>query len=562
MPRVLPAEVPVLIVGAGPSGTMTALLLARQGIESCVVERRAGPQRAPAAHVVNARTFEICRAAGVDAAAIADAANDPKDAGFVYWVTKLGGRTLGRLPFEQQGDDQLEFTPTPLRNLSQNRLEPILFDALESAGGGTPCWSHQWESATQTEEGVRSRIRDLDTGLEHEVASRYLVAADGAGSRVRRSLDIDVVGPDRIESFIMIHFRAKLRGIPEIPPGVLFFLCDPAAGGGAIVVHDLDREAAFMVPFDPETESLDHYDSVRCEGLVRAALADSTLDVEIETISTWHMTAQVAERYADGRIFLVGDSAHRFPPTGGLGLNTGVQDAHNLAWKIAAVERGWAPDSLLDSFERERRPVAQTNAEQSLGNALRLFQVAQALGITDFSEASRERMEATLAEPPGRDRVKDAIAQQAEHFDMPGLQLGTCYETGAFLRSTGDESPEMDVRRYRPTGCPGARVPHAWLADGASLLDSVPLDRFLLLAAADGGPWLEALALIADMPVVGLCLTEERLPDLGRWMAVAGIDAGGALLIRPDQHVAWRSRAAVDDPGAALAAAVRGILSG
>jgi 2,4-dichlorophenol 6-monooxygenase len=541
---------------------MTALLLARLGIESCVVERRPSPKRAPAAHVVNARTFEICRAAGVDAGALGEAAIDPADAGFVYWVTKLGGRTLGRLPFEQQGDDQLEFTPTPLRNLSQNDFEPILLDTLAAAGGGEPRWRHQWESAEQGEDGVRSRVVDLATGREHEIASRYLVAADGAGSRVRQSLNIDVVGPDRIQSFIMVHFRATLRGLPEIPPGVLFFVCDPAAGGGAIVVHDLDEEAAFMFPFDPETESQDDYDPVRCEGLVRAALMDPTLDLSVETVNTWHMTAQVAERYRDGQIFLVGDSAHRFPPTGGLGLNAGVQDAHNLAWKIAAVEGGWAPASLLDSFERERRPVAQMNADQSLRNAMRLFEVAQALGITDFSEASRERMEANLSDSAGRERVSAAVAHQAEHFDMPGLQLGTCYEAGALVRSAADDPPEVDVRRYRPSGRPGARVPHAWLADASSLLDAVPLDRFLLLTGPDGAPWIEALEGISDIPLAGLRLTAERLPELERWLRSAGIGAGGALLIRPDQHVAWRSPGALKDSRAALSAALQKILSG
>jgi 2,4-dichlorophenol 6-monooxygenase len=170
----------VLIVGAGPSGSMASLLLEQLGVETLLVERRPGPQRAPAAHVVNARTLEICRAAGVDAKALADAAQDPAEAGFAYFVTKLGGRVLGRLPFERQGDDQLAFTPTPLRNLSQNRLEPILLQALDRRAGRRPCWRHQWEAAEQGPDGVRSRIRDLETGALEEVTSSYLLAADGA----------------------------------------------------------------------------------------------------------------------------------------------------------------------------------------------------------------------------------------------------------------------------------------------------------------------------------------------------------------------------------------------
>jgi 2,4-dichlorophenol 6-monooxygenase len=559
----LPPEVPVLIVGAGPTGAMAALLLEQLGIETCVVERRAETQRAPAAHVVNARTLEICRAAGVDMAALAGASQDPADAGFAYWVTKLGGRVLGRLPFERQGDDQLELTPTPLRNLSQNRFEPIVLQALERSAGRTPLWNHQWESAEQTGDGVRSRIRDLETGREHELESRYLIAADGAGSRVRKSLGIDVLGPDRIQSFVMVHFLANLRGIPEVPPGVLFFVCDPAGGGGVFVIHDLERESVYMQPFDPDTESLESYDAERCERLVRQALEEPTLDLHVENISTWAMTAQVAERYRDRRIFIAGDAAHRFPPTGGLGLNSGVQDAHNLAWKLAAVVHGWAPDTLLDSYESERRPVAQTNADQSLGNALRLFEVAQALGVTDFSEASRKRMEATLADPAGRERVSAAIARQAEHFDMPGLQLGFCYEEGALLRAEGDQPRAVEVREYTPSGCPGARLPHAWLGESDerhSLLDEVPLDRFLLLAGPDGHAWLDSLGKLGAVPIVGRRLSRSWVNALDRWLELAGIDAGGALLVRPDQHIAWRSPVVSDDPEAALSAALRAVL--
>jgi 2,4-dichlorophenol 6-monooxygenase len=560
----LPPEVPVLIVGAGPTGAMTALLLEQLGIETRIVERRAEPQRAPAAHVVNARTLEICRAAGVDMQALGRASQDPAEAGFVYWVTKLGGQVLGRLPFERQGDDQLALTPTPLRNLSQNQFEPIVLQGLERAAGRTPLWNQQWESAEQSGDGVRSRIRDLETGREHEVTSRYLIAADGAGSRVRKSLGIEVLGPERIQSFVMIHFLANLRGVPEVPPGVLFFVCDPASGGGVFVIHDLERESVYMQPFDPDTESVESYDPARCARLVREALNDPNLELRVETVSSWAMTAQVAERYRDGRIFIAGDAAHRFPPTGGLGLNSGVQDAHNLAWKLAAVMHGWAPETLLASYESERRPVAQTNADQSLGNALRLFEVAQALGVTDFSEESRQRMEATLADTAGRERVSEAIARQAEHFDMPGLQLGFCYETGALVRDEGDQAPGAgEVREYTPSGCPGARLPHAWLGDGderRSLLDEVPLDRFLLLAGPEGGAWLDGLGKVDGVPITGLRLDRSTTHDLDRWLALAGIDADGALLVRPDQHIAWRRRSTATDPAAALADALRAVL--
>ncbi len=525
-----PPEVPVAIIGAGPSGLMAALLLERMGIEAQVIERRASPQRAPAAHVVNARTFEICRAAGVDMQAIAAAAMDPGDAGWVEWIDKLGGHCHGRLPFERQGDDQLAFTPTPLRNLSQNRFEPILVDALSRA----PHWRRECLAAKQDADGVTLTVRNLDDDSTSELRCQYLLAADGAGSPVRKSLGIEMDGPERLQSFVMIHFRAALRERLGSPPAVLSFVCDLEAPG-VFVVHDLDDEATYMFPFDAEQESLDDFDEARCAELVRGALERPDLDFRIETISTWFMTAQVAQRYRDGRILLLGDAVHRFPPTGGLGLNTGVQDAHNLAWKLARVLRGDADASLLDSYERERRPVAQNNANQSLKNALKLIEVPQA-----------------LAEPE-QPRVAEAIANQAEHFDMPGLQLGFSYDP--------DGTPP-EPRHYEPSGAPGARLPHAWLGDPGddrSLLDAVPLDRFLLVSGPEGARWRAAHDALADAQVAHLGLDAEKLADPAAWCAAAGIEPSGALLVRPDQHVAWRAR--TDAEAEELESAVRRALA-
>ena len=173
--------------------------------------------------------------------------------------------------------------------------------------------------------------------------------------------------------------------------------------------------------------------SARSGGVLREALECDDVEFAIRTISPWAMSCQVAERYRDGRVFLVGDAAHRFPPTGGLGLNTGVQDVHNLAWKLAAVLSGTAAPALLDTYETERRPVAQYNADQSLQNAMRLFEVPQALGLSDDAQVSRRCFAETIADPARRREVAAAIEHQAEHFDMLGLQLGFSYEAGAIV---------------------------------------------------------------------------------------------------------------------------------
>ncbi|MCX5737489.1 MAG: FAD-dependent monooxygenase, partial [Proteobacteria bacterium] len=292
--------------------------MAQQGVANLVVERRESVQPAPAAHVVNARTFEILRAAGVDMAAIAAECKNPSDAGRVRWVMTLTGEELGSLPFERQGDDVLAVTPTPLRNLSQHRLEPILVERLRKQPNASLRFAHEWEGAEQHASAVTSRVRDLAAGRVFEVRSRWLLAADGAGSRVRKALGIEPIGPPRLASFVMIHFEANLRSLIGNRPAVLYFVNDPAARG-VFVAHDIDSTWVFMHQWDPERESAEDYGVERCAAIVRRAMGTEAVEFVIRTLSTWHMSVQVAERYREGRTFLIGDAAHRFPPTGGLG---------------------------------------------------------------------------------------------------------------------------------------------------------------------------------------------------------------------------------------------------
>lgn len=516
-------ELDALVVGAGPVGLTMALLLERLGLRVQVIERRDGPQRAPAAHVINARTFEVWRQLGLDVDALRTLAQDPADAGRVRWVTRLGGEEIASLAFERQGDEQLEVTPTPLRNLSQHRLEPVL--VAELSGRGVPVeYGHTWVDGERSASGVRSRIEH--PGGSREVHSRWLIACDGASSPVRRWTGIQPEGPHRVQSFVMVHVAADLRDLVGDRPGVLFWICDPRAGG-TMVAHDIDREWVYMLPFDPEQEDAATYTQARCEALVREALEDPTHPLEVLDVATWVMTAQVAERYRDHDVFLVGDSAHRFPPTGGLGLNTGVADAHNLAWKLAAVHASAASDELLDTYEAERRPVAQRNARASLANAMRLIEVPLALGLDADVEASLANMASALADLERRRQVVAAIEHQATHFDMPGLQLGYVYgEPGDGL----DDGDDDEVRTYRPTSRPGARLPHGWLRrDGATVssLDLVPLDRSIRI----GGP-------AADPEAVDVRLGDDVDDPHGWWAGVLGLPDDAWILVRPDQHIA------------------------
>ncbi len=526
-------DTPVLIVGGGATGLTASLLLSRLGVANRVVERRRAPQTAPAAHVVNARTFEIFRAARVDMDALAAACQDPADAGRVLWMTTLAGDELGRLPYERQGDDTLAFTPTPLRSLSQHRLEPILRAEVERHVD--VAYGREWVGATQDASGVTSRIRDTATGAVTEIRSRWMLAADGASSPVRAALGITPVGPDRLQSFVMIHFEADLRPLVGDRLGVLYWTTAPGALG-TFIAHDIDSTWVYMHAWDPDRESLDAYSDAACAAIVRRALGTDAYPFAVRTVRAWTMTAQVAERYREGRIFLVGDAAHRFPPTGGLGLNTGVQDAHNLAWKIAGVEAGWGGDALLDTYAVERRPVAERNADVSLRNAMRIGEVYQALAANDG--------------------LASAIANQAEHFDMLGLQLGFVYAWGALVPE-GEASPPSSIREYVPSAMPGARVPHAWVTRAGariSTLDALPYDRFTLVVGPAGDAWTTAVA--GDVPLARLVIGRDLDDPNGRWQQLLGIAPGGAVLVRPDQHVAWRARTAAAATNGALARAL------
>jgi len=283
---------------------------------------------------------------------------------------------------------------------------------------------------------------------------------------------------------------------------------------------------------------LESFTPDRCHALVRKAIGDPTIDITIHAANPWVMAAQVARHYRAGRFFLAGDAAHRFPPTGGLGLNTGIGDAHNLAWKLGAVQRGWYEVSLLDSYEAERRPVALANTAQSLINARMVAHMFESVRGAKRGEPARHSFGERMADPKARAEILSAIAGQREHFDSLALQLGYVYGEGS--------EPPPDVSVFEPTFRRGARLPHAWIEREGSRISTLDLvdDRgFTLLVGRDSGAW-RATAGAAQIPVAIVELGLDVLDPDGDWIKQSGLASGGALLIRPDGHVALQATSA------------------
>lgn len=583
-------EVPVLIVGAGPVGLAMAALLADQGVESLLVEQRDGLHQAPQAHVINVRTREILAGLGIADEVLASVATPAAEARYVTWRRNLAEDDLARL--EIGGEARLAqldaVSGKRSANVPQHRLERLLLDAL---AGRTHCetrFRQTWLSAKQDGQCVTSLVREGASGEVYRVRSRWLLAADGAGSQVRRGAGISMSGDTNLAHMVTVNFEADIRPLVKDSPSILFWVLS-AKAPGTFIVHDAARYAVFMTPYFPPYENPGDFSLARCERMLRAAIGTDDVPLRITSLSNWTMQAHVAEHYRKGRTLLVGDAAHRFPPTGGLGLNTGIADAHNLAWKLALVLKGRAGDGLIDTYGAERRPVALANCEASVKNHYRMREVTAAMGIDDrrlpmlgrirssvparvlpaplrgaigsllvapFEARTRNIAQAATPKFAAiQQQVQRAAEDQMAHFSTLGLDLGYAYE-GAAVCSDGVAAPigTDPVQEVCQSLAPGARWPHFHLAPDAGVpfrTSSHALlkpGQFLLAGLGRHGP--ECIGLAAQLgrclgiDVAGvnlnLAASHKAVQQLEDWN---GGRPDAAILVRPDGHIAWRCSA-------------------
>jgi hypothetical protein len=373
------------------------------------------------------------------------------------------------------------------------------------------------------------------------VRARYLLVADGADSGIRQQLGIGLEGPQNIGHFINVYYRANLDRLVAHRPAVLYFTSEP---GGRGVFQPLDGRDRWLsqIAYDGRAETRAEFDAERCAQWIRKATGDPKQHPRILGIADWTMNATVAASYRQGAAFLIGDSAHQLPPTGGFGLNTGVQDVHNLIWKLAYVLKDWADEALLDTYQVERKPVARFNADRALDNSRAVAGIARAA-----SAAGADAEDLAAAQ---------AVSESRRYGNFQGLELGFSYRSRAVI-DDGSTAPDVtdEVQDYEPCARPGHRMPHFWLGGGlagggCSTLDLVQR-RFLLVS--DSELWLEAAAQHnLDCRVV---------PESTAFLELYGLASGGAVLVRPDGHVAARFADPPEVPGGVLAGALRDLLN-
>ncbi|MFN4271835.1 MAG: FAD-dependent oxidoreductase [Aliihoeflea sp.] len=576
----------VLVIGTGPAGSATAALLSTYGVENMVVNRYRWLANTPRAHITNQRTMEVLRDLGHEVEAEAYLhCTEQELMGENIFCESLAGEEIGRMkswgnhPLSR-AEHQLS-SPCMMNDLPQTFMEPILFKTACSRGTQARM-STEYLRHEQDAEGVTTTCLDRLTGKEITIRSKYLVGADGGNSRVAEHAGLPFEGQMGVGGSMNILFRADLSRYVAHRPSVLYWVMQPGADVGGIgmgLVRMVRPWNEWLIVWGYDiNQPAPVVDEAFATGVARQLVGDPELEIELLSANTWTVNNMYATHMQKDRVFIMGDAAHRHPPSNGLGSNTSIQDGFNLAWKLAAVIKGQAGPGLLDTYSIERAPIAKqivTRANQSIGEFGPIFEALGMTGGTDIEkiQASMDaRCNATPEADRQREAIRQAIAFKKYEFDAHGVEMNQRYRSDAAV-TDGQMEPafELDAElHYQPTTWPGARIPHCWIYDQAgrkhSTLDLTGKGRFTLLTGISGEAWADAASRAArglgiDIETILIGPRRTYIDHEGEWARAREVGDSGCVLVRPDHHVAWRAEEMVADPAAELVRVLSAILN-
>jgi 2,4-dichlorophenol 6-monooxygenase len=556
----------VMVIGTGPAGSAMAALLATQGVETFVINRYRWLASTPRAHITNQRTMEVLRDLGKDVEAEAYMhATDQDLMGENVFCVSLAGEELGRMKsWGKHPNSRAEHylsSPTHTNDLPQTFMEPLLFKTACSRGAQARM-SCEYVSHLQDKDGVTVTVKDRLTDKNFTVRCKYLIGADGGNSLVAEHAGLPFEGNMGVGGSINILIKADLSKYVAHRPSVLYWVMQPGADVGGIgmgVVRMVRPWNEWLIIWgydinQPPPEVSDDFAKSVCHQLI----GDSSVPIEVKGTSTWTVNNMYATHMQKDRVFIMGDAAHRHPPSNGLGSNTSIQDAFNLAWKMALVLNGKAAPKLLESYSQERAPIAKqivTRANKSIGEFGPIFQALGMDGGVDHAKIQNNmdgRCDTGEKAEAQREALRKAIAYKKYEFDCHGVEMNQHYASNAVI-ADGIKAPgdgiDMELH-YVPTTSPGARIPHVWVFDKHgnqhSTLDITGQGVFTLITGIGGEAWADAAAHIAkahgitiNTRVIGPRRDFED--HAGDWANISEISDSGCLLVRPDQHVAFRA---------------------
>jgi 2-polyprenyl-6-methoxyphenol hydroxylase-like FAD-dependent oxidoreductase len=578
-------EVPVLIVGGSLVGMSTAMLLGHHGIKPLVVEHHRGTAIHPRAAMITQRTMEILRTVGIEQIVMKKSDEQFVQDGAIMALESLAGKEISYF-IANLNEGVRDVSPTLRLFITQSLLEPLLKAKAEELGADLR-FSTEMISFEEDRDGVTAKIRHRDTGKQDTIRARYMVAADGAHSRIRNLLGIKMLGHGVFSKSITIYFRGDVAplmrdrslSVMYVVNSKLsgFFRIEKPFASGFLAVHWLGDEK------NPVTDVSKDLTPERALDYLRSGLGDENVPVTIDSVMNWDATADAAEKFQRGRIFLAGDAAHVMPPSGGFGGNTGVQDAHNIAWKLAMVLKGQAGADLLGTYEPERRPAAAFTVEQAYSRYVArsapymktLNDAQPVVNDLNIEFGYLYDSRAIVREPGDRENVaeKNGSGAAATRTDAAGRE-------GTFL----EHANPRDTK-----GRPGTRAPHMWLEREGEKISTLDLfnQNFTLLAAPEAEGWCHSARAASqrlgipidvyrvsasgtDAPVCAPTSSASQeakplslqnvLDPSHEFPAAFGLSQTGAVLVRPDGFVAWRAKSGEAASAEELSTALASVL--